>query len=655
MTTQPQTQPKQPLNVYSLNTCRSNEVCHAALHLASTHTRDFDIILFQEPWWGNSATPGVRIPPNIQGWTPILPTFRKIPGDSRPRVMAYIRKESQIKFEIRTDLIDDLDIQIIDVRRNGENLPTRLVNIYNNADPEDDLYSVDRLRRIALDPMVPTILTGDWNLHHPQFRSMHNGRNADQRAVETAEWLTTNSFELRNEFNQPTWRKEMVGENGQTQIIESALDFTFANWLTNESHILQHWTIEPDQNASSDHFATFFSIVRDGDELVNITDTPYTIRDMPVDKYLKAAAEELQHSDPTGYAEAFRPLRERDTTRPTPQNLDTAAEFLINALKRAVRRTAPERKPSTRGKIYWTPKLTKATEDKIDARKAMRASADAQGGCDTVLAQTYRHFKAVVSRLDRKTKRDFYRKKIKEVSKKNFWDLLKWTKGSRQYPTPALSRGNNQPVATTHDEKCNVLREVLLPAPPTLANPPTVTLDPLPNELEWHEVSRNEVHTALFAADPDNAPGPSGLTGRAYQLAWQVAEEEIYLLLSSAAMIGHHPRPFRESICVALRKPKKDDYSLPKSYRPIQLLEVLGKALERIQAERLSYIAMKYNLIPPSHFGGVKGKSAEDALLASVHDIKAARNLGLAASALTFDISGFFNNVSHPILLDTLR
>jgi hypothetical protein len=130
------------------------------------------------------------------------------------------------------------------------------------------------------------------------------------------------------------------------------------------------------------------------------------------------------------------------------------------------------------------------------------------------------------------------------------------------------------------------------------------------------------------------------------------------LCLSStlqAARAGYHPKSFRQSICVVLRKPKKPDYSLPNAYRPIQLLEVLGKALERIQADRLSYISTKLNVIPSLHFGGVKGESAEDAILVAVHDIQAARNHGLVLSALAFDISGFFNNVSHPVLLADLR
>ena len=152
-----------------------------------------------------------------------------------------------------------------------------------------------------------------------------------------------------------------------------------------------------------------------------------------------------------------------------------------------------------------------------------------------------------------------------------------------------------------------------------------------------------------------NAPGISGMTGAAYQQAWKVASEEIFLLLSTAARAGYNPKMFRQSICLVLRKPKKPDYTIPNAYRPTQLLEVLGKALERIQADQLSYLATKHNMIPSLHFGGVKGKSAEDAILVAVHDIQAARNHNLASSSLTFDISGFFNNISHPVLLADLR
>ena len=119
--------------------------------------------------------------------------------------------------------------------------------------------------------------------------------------------------------------------------------------------------------------------------------------------------------------------------------------------------------------------------------------------------------------------------------------------------------------------------------------------------------------------------------------------------------LGYHPKIFHDSITVILQKPSKPDYSTPKAYRPIQLLEVFGKVMERIQAQRIAYHLLKNNLITPHQLGGVRGRSAEDISLAILHDIEASLNRQMTSSLLTFDISGFFNNVSHPALLSRLR
>jgi hypothetical protein len=53
-----------------------------------------------------------------------------------------------------------------------------------------------------------------------------------------------------------------------------------------------------------------------------------------------------------------------------------------------------------------------------------------------------------------------------------------------------------------------------------------------------------------------------------------------------------------------LRKPGKPDYSIPGAYRPISLLNTLGKILEAVMARRLSFWAEAYKLLPDTQFGG---------------------------------------------------
>ena len=94
---------------------------------------------------------------------------------------------------------------------------------------------------------------------------------------------------------------------------------------------------------------------------------------------------------------------------------------------------------------------------------------------------------------------------------------------------------------------------------------------------------------------------------------------------------------------------------MPRSYRLIQLMEILGKVLEQVQAWRLGYIAAKHNLLPQSQYSRIPGRSAEDALLCTVHDIETAWNHKHKASLLTFDITGFFDRIPHAHLIDTLQ
>jgi hypothetical protein len=66
---------------------------------------------------------------------------------------------------------------------------------------------------------------------------------------------------------------------------------------------------------------------------------------------------------------------------------------------------------------------------------------------------------------------------------------------------------------------------------------------------------------------------------------------------------------------VILLKANKRDYSLPKAYRVISLLNCLGKAFKKILATRLSYLAETGDLLQETQIGGRKQKSALDACL----------------------------------------
>ena len=95
--------------------------------------------------------------------------------------------------------------------------------------------------------------------------------------------------------------------------------------------------------------------------------------------------------------------------------------------------------------------------------------------------------------------------------------------------------------------------------------------------------------------------------------------------------------------------------ALPKSHRPIQLIECLGKLIEKIVARRVTYDLGRYDLLPFNQFGSRTNSSCLDAALALTHDIQTARSKGLVSTFLAVDIKGFFNHVDHDRLVTVLH
>jgi hypothetical protein len=117
---------------------------------------------------------------------------------------------------------------------------------------------------------------------------------------------------------------------------------------------------------------------------------------------------------------------------------------------------------------------------------------------------------------------------------------------------------------------------------------------------------------------------------------------------------GYHPSLWRTSTTAIIKKHKKPDYQNPKAYRPIALLNCFGKILEKIMANRIGYLAEKYEILHHQQMGGRRQKSAVDAVMALIHDIEASKQEKKITSALLVDLKGAFDNVSKACLLETM-
>ena len=100
------------------------------------------------------------------------------------------------------------------------------------------------------------------------------------------------------------------------------------------------------------------------------------------------------------------------------------------------------------------------------------------------------------------------------------------------------------------------------------------------NDDNWSDLTENELKNAINIFNPKKASGPDEINFSIVQKSFQSLKNVFFMIYSKFIRIGYHPLCWRTGLGAVLKKPNKSDYSLPKSYRIITLLNSLGKIAE---------------------------------------------------------------------------
>jgi hypothetical protein len=167
-------------------------------------------------------------------------------------------------------------------------------------------------------------------------------------------------------------------------------------------------------------------------------------------------------------------------------------------------------------------------------------------------------------------------------------------------------------------------------------------------------IQEEDIRKALFEQSTKKAPGPDKLNFKALRLLWEWDKLRIIALIKQCLIQGFHPKTWKKAKGILLKKPNKSDYSIPKSYRVISLLNCLGKVVEKIVATALSNFCEQKELLYEGQFGYRKQRNATDAVAKLILTTENAWNNKQQLGALFMDVKGAFDCVIKKQLLQRM-
>ena len=356
------------------------------------------------------------------------------------------------------------------------------------------------------------------------------------------------------------------------------------------------------------------------------------------------------------------------------EDCDSVAEILQDLVQRAASTSIPQSRPCNQSKPWWTEELT------ISRKLYHRLRRQAKiypGPFIQERTRTARntYFRAIVN-----TKAQHWEAFLASAKEKLIFTAYNYTRTASQqcHRIPALHYQRTDPItnqtepriATSFKDQCQALVQDLfpkndnscsddIPAPEVSSSstrlPPISTESKMPTQIwEWPELTLNEIKAAL--PDKKTAPGIDQLDWSIIKAAMECIPSLFFKAYNYLFNCGQHPSMWKQAIGIILPKRNKKDYSIPRAYRPISLLPCLSKLLERIFANRLSFLGnTTNNLFHNGQMGGRKQRCAIDAALLLQHFVESNTKRGRIVSTVFLDILGAFDRLQPAKLVEILR
>ncbi|CAK9819177.1 Putative 115 kDa protein in type-1 retrotransposable element R1DM [Anthophora quadrimaculata] len=406
---------------------------------------------------------------------------------------------------------------------------------------------------------------------------------------------------------------------------------------------VKNWRVSPNET-TSDHNIITFEIDHEQPSGTNTKSNRFNLRRASWDEFRKHLTEEIKTAE--------KPSR----TDPS-EDAQELSKNLEDAIIKASELSIPKKTQFARSVPWWTRHLTELRQKSFEARHRYQRTKNEPHRQKQ--KKEYNKARNKYISAVRTAKAESWRKFVTQEGNSETWGIIYkiQTKNIRaDIAYNSIRTGSTH--TTTWEQTMETLLNTLIPN------------DNIEEEDPWHQsmrerskvppdtenappIEEQEITNIIRNLKTNKAPGQDLIENEIIKQAWPIIKQEITGLYNRCLEQGTFPVQWKKASIRILLKGEEKNESDPKSYRPISLLPVLGKFLEKIIHNRLYTLFQNHPLAATRQYGFRKGKSTEDAIMKLRKIV--ADTTEKYAIAILLDISGAFDHVWWPSILLNLQ
>ena len=523
-----------------------------------------------------------------------------------------------------------------------------IVSAYLHKD--DNPVIPDKLKELILlakREKAQVLLMSDLNAHSPLWGSeITQEDNAAKRGREFERFFTENRMKVANRGNRSTY----VRYNAQTKIDVTA----FSPGLGDR---IQHWEVA-DRAAFSDHCSIEFVLKM----ALPLAEGKRNLRKANLSLLTTKLEEKSLYRQNLWY------MKEKPLEYNIPR-LEEELDDLLEDVEEILDEVAPIQPPSCHiPNLNWYNNEHRAEKNRIrrmkryvDERNELKKRhSDPTFGFtpDRYTEDDWRKARTAYRSKCRKDRHNFWKTSLEETPDiKKVAALRKALEGEASPPAGLMKKEGevlNQRASVEFLSDTHFVGSSTKPCKDRRTSKKKIVNI---TDKEADFITPAKVQASISSFLPFKGPGPDALPPIVYQHFGPMAQERLMRLYKASTLLEYIPSRWLEIKVVFIPKPGKKNYSEPRAYRPISLMNFMFKIIEKIRLWDVEELVLQKNPLHKAQYGFRKGRSADTALTSLVGRIEKGlidKKLGYSI-VLFLDIEGAYDNITNGSIVRALK